>query len=189
MFTFYHERWTEWWPKWNCVRRSYRNIWFGTPKSLHVRWEIFQWHGRKFGLCKCDINAILQDKSRNFWFATNQYGVTTFDMMKHLVKNYSKEDGLSFSVQCIFEDAQGSLLFGERAGGVSRYDFLKDKFVKVDGHGCFSNQIMSIMQDNKGMVLVCKFVFRTLSIWCQFRKNGTFNYNWRTLQWYAYLYL
>lgn len=130
------------------------NIWFGTPKGACMfDGKSFNDMTEKFGLSKCDINAILQDKNGNFWFATNQYGVATFDMMKHLVKNYSKEDGLgSFSVQCIFEDVQGLLIFGERAGGVSRYDFATDKFVKVDGQGCFSNQIMSIMQDNKGMV-------------------------------------
>jgi ligand-binding sensor domain-containing protein len=56
-------------------------------------------------------------------------------------------------VQCILEDKAGNLWLGERAGGVSRYDSITGKFIKVNG-SCFSNQIMAIVEDNSGSIWI-----------------------------------
>jgi ligand-binding sensor domain-containing protein len=52
----------------------------------------------------------------------------------------------------MLEDEAGNIWCGERAGGVCRFDAASGKFVKVNGDGCFSYQIMDIKEDKAGNI-------------------------------------
>ena len=67
------------------------------------------------------INAIVEDKAGNIWFASNGGGVYRYDGTT--LTNLSEKDGLCNNfVETILEDRAGNLWFGTRYGGLCKYD-------------------------------------------------------------------
>jgi ligand-binding sensor domain-containing protein len=129
------------------------NLWFSTEHGVCVyNGTSFTDVSAKAGLCKFDINNIIQDRHGEFWICTNSWGVSRYNPITGAVANYTKEQGLgSNAVQCILEDKEGNIWVGERAGGVSRFDSSFDRFYIVS-KSCFSSQIMGIIEDHTGKI-------------------------------------
>lgn len=67
-----------------------------------------------------NIRCILQDRTGNFWFATDGEGVCRYDGTSFTY--FTRKDGLSSNfVRSIQEDRRGNIWFGTR-DGVCRYD-------------------------------------------------------------------
>jgi ligand-binding sensor domain-containing protein len=129
-------------------------LWFSTEHGIcRYDGKSFTDFTKKEGSCPFDAGLLLEDRNGNFWFSTNGYGVCRYNPATGVFTNFTKEQGLgSNTVQCALEDKAGNLWFGERAGGVSRYDSTSGRFSKVNGEGCFSDQIMSIIEDKMGNI-------------------------------------
>jgi len=102
------------------------------------------------------VTSILQDKTGNFWFVTESYGVYLYDG-KSFTVFLSNE-----TLQCISEDKTGNILVGSwQGGGVYRYD--GKTFVKFNG---FSD----------GMIF-CMFRDKADNVWVGTRNSGIDRYD------------
>ncbi len=130
------------------------NLWFSTENGVcRYDGKSFTNISAKEGLDKFNINCILEDRTGNIWIGSDGWGVCRYNPVSGAVTTFTKEHGLgSNAVQCILEDKTGNLWFGERAGGVCRYDSTSGRFIKVDGEGCFSSQMMNIKEDKAGNI-------------------------------------
>jgi ligand-binding sensor domain-containing protein/signal transduction histidine kinase len=153
------------------------NLWFGTQdgvcryngnseviangkknkQSVSIAFTHFT---EKEGLSNNLVNAILQDKSGNIWFGTDD-GVNKFDGKSFT--NYTKTEGLSYNkVMSIVQDYNGNLWLGTYDGGVSKYN--GNSFAHyTEKEGLSDKRVWSILQDKNGNLWfgtengVCKF--------------------------------
>jgi ligand-binding sensor domain-containing protein len=130
------------------------NIWFSTDKGVcRYNGKLFTNITTKGGPYNMNVWGIAEDNIGNLWFGTQYNGVFRYNPSSDVFTNFTTEQGLSSNaVQCILKDKAGNLWFGERAGGVCRYDTASSRFAKVDGDGCFSDQIMGIVEDKTGNI-------------------------------------
>jgi ligand-binding sensor domain-containing protein len=98
------------------------------------------------------INAIIQDKAGNVWFASNGGGVYRYD--GKTLSNLSEKEGLCNNfVQTMVEDRACKVWFGTRYGGLCTYDGkVFRKFNKDEGPK--SDHIWTIYQDRSGVIWV-----------------------------------
>lgn len=106
------------------------------------------------------VNSIYQDQAGNIWFGTNGLGVYRYDGTSlpdgsPRLTNFSEKDGLCNNfVQCIVQDNskgehKGSMWFGTRFGGMSRFD--GTKFTNfTTNEGLSNNFVWTFLQDNSG---------------------------------------
>ncbi|MCC7503247.1 MAG: hypothetical protein IT229_12000 [Flavobacteriales bacterium] len=134
------------------------SIWIGTEEGVS------RFDGRKFtsfpipaaDLSKFpyykyprQINAILQDKAGNIWFASNGGGVYTYD--GKTLTNLSEQDGLCNNfVQSMLEDRAGKIWFGTRYGGLCNYN--GKAFTSFTRNELNSDHIWTLLQDRSGAV-------------------------------------
>ena len=103
-----------------------------------------------------DIN---DDKFGNVWIATN-YGLNRYDIKTGEIKFflYDADDPLGVSSNTfikIFKDSKGDLWLGTTCGGLSRYDYVTEKFIHyTKENGLLSNNVTGIAEDKKGNILV-----------------------------------
>ncbi len=97
------------------------------------------------------VHAIVEDKSRNVWAATNR-GIMRFNDYK-LTAFYSIKDGLPNEfMNVIFEDSKGRIWFGG-FGGLSE---LRDGKIKnyTSNEGLVGNYVRSIYEDKEGVLWI-----------------------------------
>ncbi len=96
------------------------------------------------------INAIIQDKAGNIWFASNGGGAYRYD--GKTLTNLSEKEGLCNNfVQSILEVRAGKVWFGTRYGGLCTYDGkVFTKFNKDEG--LRSDHIWTMYQDRSGVI-------------------------------------
>ena len=98
------------------------------------------------GLAYPMVDAILEDRSGDFWFGTPR-GLSRCD--GEWFVTFTTEDGLADNyVRAILEDSSGNLWLGTR-GGVSRYD--GEEFVSFTTEdGLAGNYVRSCLEDRSG---------------------------------------
>lgn len=95
------------------------------------------------------INAMIQDKAGNIWFASNGGGAYRFD--GKTLTNLSEKDGLCNNfVQSILEDRAGNIWFGTRYGGLCVYD--GKRFKTFPWNELNSDHIWTLLQDQAGLI-------------------------------------
>ena len=103
-----------------------------------------------------DIN---DDKFGNIWIATN-YGLNRYNVKTGEIKIflYDADYPLGISNNTfveIFKDSKGDLWLGTTCGGLSRYDYITEKFVHYSKeNGLQSNNVTGIAEDKEGNILV-----------------------------------
>lgn len=96
-------------------------------------------------LGKKSVQSIFQDKTGNFWFVTETYGVYLYDG-KSFTVFLSNE-----TLQCISEDKTGNILVGSwQGGGVYRYD--GKAFIHFNGF--HDGMIFCMLKDKVGNIWV-----------------------------------
>ncbi len=97
------------------------------------------------------INAIIQDKAGNIWFASNGGGAYRYDG-KTLI-NLSQKEGLCDNfVQTIMEDRSGDLWFGTRHGGLCKYD--GSTFMTYGRNELKGDDVWTLYQDSGGIIWI-----------------------------------
>ena len=128
------------------------------------------------------INAIIQDKAGNIWFASNGGGVYKYDPSTALrtggstLTNLSEKDGLCNNfVQAIMEDRAGNLWFGTRYGGLCKYD--GTTFTTYTAKDLKGDHVWALYQDSAGLMWIavatsglCSFDGTTFT--CYGEKDG-----------------
>jgi signal transduction histidine kinase/ligand-binding sensor domain-containing protein len=109
------------------------------------------------GLSQNSVLFIFQD-SRNFlWFGTydgvNRFDGYTFKVFKNDINDTNTISGQRFASVC--EDSSGNLWFGSLDGGLSKYNRLKNTFIryvhnKLNPDGLSSNYIKDLLIDKNG---------------------------------------
>ncbi|BBE20851.1 adenylate cyclase [Aquipluma nitroreducens] len=99
------------------------------------------------GLCNNLVYSILNDKSGNIWFGTNE-GVSKYG--GSLFTHYTRNEGLSNNkVFSILKDKSGNLWFGTFGGGIIRYDG-KSFLNYTEKEGLANDKVFSMFQDKSG---------------------------------------
>ena len=99
------------------------------------------------GLCNNLVYSILNDKSGNIWFGTNE-GVSKYG--GSLFTHYTRNEGLSNNkVFSILKDKSGNLWFGTFGGGITRYDG-KSFLNYTEKEGLANDKVFSMFQDKSG---------------------------------------
>lgn len=97
------------------------------------------------------INAIIQDKAGNIWFASNGGGVYRYD--GKTLTNLSEKDGLCNNfVETILEDRTGNLWFGTRYGGLCKYD--GKSFTAISRKDLKGDHIWTLYQGSDGIIWI-----------------------------------
>ena len=124
------------------------------------------------------INAIIQDKSGNIWFASNGGGVYRYDPSTALrtggstLTNLSEKDGLCNNfVQTILEDRTGNLWFGTISGGICKYD--GKSFTTFTAKELKGDGVWALYQDSSGL------------IWISVTRTGLCSYDGKTFTCYG----
>ncbi|GAB4335456.1 MAG: hypothetical protein Kow0037_15330 [Calditrichia bacterium] len=89
------------------------------------------------GLSQSSINAIVQDSLGFMWFGT-QDGLNRYDGYEITVYHRDPFDSLSLNhnyIRALTVDRLGHLWVGTYGGGVARYDYLKDRFIRLSSKG------------------------------------------------------
>lgn len=95
---------------------------------------------------------MLEDKSGNLWFGTNNGGVTKYD--GKTFTHFTVKEGLSNNnVRSILEDASGHLWFGTGGGGVNKFDGKTFTHYTVK-EGLSDDFVESLMEDRSGNIWV-----------------------------------
>ncbi|MBI2722422.1 MAG: SpoIIE family protein phosphatase [Bacteroidetes bacterium] len=103
----------------------------------------------KEGLSNNFVYSILEDKTGNLWFGTDD-GVCRYDGKSFT--NFTEKEGLSNNVvYSILEDKTGNLWFGTNGGGVCRYDG-KSFTNFTEKEGLSNNAVLNMMQDAEGNI-------------------------------------
>ncbi len=97
------------------------------------------------------INSIIQDKSKNIWFATNGGGAYRYD--GKTLTNFTTKEGLCDNfVQTILEDRSGGLWFGTLHGGMCKYD--DQTFSSFGREQLKGDDVNGLYQDSNGTIWI-----------------------------------
>lgn len=142
---------------WNMMEDKAGNIWFATngggaycyntSKTIGIGSKTLTNISKKDGLGSNFLNAILQDRSRNIWFATQHKGVSRFD--GKTLTHFTDNEGLvGNEVYTMYEDKAGNIWFSTW-GSVSRFNGTTfTTFTTTDGlTNCC---VQSIFEDTSG---------------------------------------
>ena len=148
----------------NIFQDSQGSFWFGTGRGISKLSLIedesngklaSQSHGifthitEDDGLCNNLVYSILNDKSGNLWFGTNE-GVSKYGgiLFTHFTRNEGLNNNKVFS---ILKDKTGNLWFGTFGGGITRYDG-KSFANYTEKEGLANDKVFSIFQDKSGNI-------------------------------------
>jgi len=141
---------------------SHGSFWFGTGRGISKltfnvsesneklnssNHGVFTHITENEGLCNNLVYSILNDKSGNLWFGTNE-GVSKYG--GNLFTHYTRNEGLNNNkVFSILKDKSGNLWFGTFGGGITRYDG-KSFSNYTEKEGLANNKVFSMFQDKNG---------------------------------------
>ncbi|KAA6330868.1 Sensor histidine kinase TodS [termite gut metagenome] len=118
--------------------------------------EAIAWRFDRFtqedGLSNNQVHCIFQDSQGWMWFGTT-YGLNRFDGRNFKIFKNDASDTLSLStnlVRDIFEDSRGMLWVGLEYGGLCRYDWNKEVFLRYREREIVSSSVNHITEDNDG---------------------------------------
>ena len=134
---------------------SQHQLWTGTPQGLYkvTQDSITHWTTSD-GLINNRVRSICEDTYHNIWVGTKK-GVSIFNGKSFL--NLSIENGLSNErIRCIQNDNFDNMWLGTYFGGIMRFNY-KDFVAFTPKEGLISNQILSIIEDEKGDIVVGSF--------------------------------
>ena len=113
-------------------------------------------------LSDSNLRALLEDHAGIIWIGTRDQGVCTFDPRTKKFKRYPYiiNDNTQVShdklddrtVDCIYEDRNGTVWVGTDEGGLNHLDRKRDVFISSFKPQEGLNCVTSINQDNKGML-------------------------------------
>jgi ligand-binding sensor domain-containing protein len=120
-------------------------LWIGTEDGICT------YDGTRFSsfgaLTKQTINAILQDASRQFWFATGSNGLYKYDGT--VLRQITTKNGLtSNNVHCLYQDKKGTLWIGTAKGVVNTKGQRFNFYTKADGLS--GDNVYGITEDHVG---------------------------------------
>lgn len=128
------------------------NLWFSIIGEGAYRYDgkSFTNFTTKNGLCSNHVSAIIQDKSGNILFGTEN-GICKYD--GNTFTKYPVPDTLS--ITCMLEDKDGNLWFGTMGKGIYRYNGATlDNFLNNNDHtfnlGTTNQLILDMLQDKNG---------------------------------------
>ena len=147
------------------------NMWFTTLTQGVYKYDgrIFINFTTKDGLCSDKVNAAIEDKDGQLWFATDK-GLcrydgevfTNFPLPKEEIPSVSPETGLpsrvTEEVLWLILDRRGDFWLGTLAGGAYHFDgttytsYLKFKGRIHPTDSVYNNVIQSIVEDNDGNI-------------------------------------
>lgn len=144
--------------KWHAQSSEIRVIFQNIDNSI--------WAGTRFGLARFDgqafetfnigidlsqqtINTIRQDRQKNIWLGTRDYGVYRLSI-DNKIEHYDMNDGLpDNSVNSIFQDNENNMWFGTYGGGLARLSTSNVLNWKAQ-NGMPNPNVYAIADDKKG---------------------------------------
>jgi len=154
------------------IRDSNGNIWVTCYVSGVSRFDGSKWNGFtvKNGLCSNDTIALAADKKGGVWVSA-YWGVSYFDGQQWTsysnvstdawvvggenpmkdCRNLTHVDVELGAVDVIFVDSRGDVWFGDRSGGVSRFDGKNWRMFTVED-GMAEGGITAIIEDKNGCI-------------------------------------
>lgn len=139
----------------NLFLDSKNNLWIGTQGGLskYEDGKITNWD-TEHGLINNRVRTINEDFYGNIWIGTKT-GVSIFDGDQFL--NLSVKNGLSNErIRCIQSDNFDNIWLGTYFGGIMRFNY-KDFIAYTPKEGLISNQILTIIEDEKGDIIIGSF--------------------------------
>ncbi|MBL7046636.1 MAG: PAS domain S-box protein [Candidatus Marinimicrobia bacterium] len=113
------------------------------------------------GLSQNTVVCIDQDNQGFMWFGT-QDGLNKYDGYNFTIYKYNPENPNSLSnnyIRTIYKDQMGTLWIGTRAGGLNRFDPVKESFTRFthqinDPHSLSNNDVRAIFEDRTGTLWI-----------------------------------
>jgi ligand-binding sensor domain-containing protein/serine phosphatase RsbU (regulator of sigma subunit) len=139
----------------NLFLDKQNNLWVGTQNGVSkIRdGEITSWT-TKDGLINDRVRSINQDVRGNIWIGTKT-GISVFDGTYFL--NLTITNGLSNErIRCVQTDNFDNIWLGTYFGGIMRFNY-KDFIAYTPKDGLISNQILTIIEDEKGDIIIGSF--------------------------------
>lgn len=139
----------------NLFLDSKNKLWIGTQKglSMYDGTDIKNWTIED-GLINNRVRSISEDVYGKIWIGTKT-GVSIFDGDYFL--NLSIENGLSNErIRCIQSDNFDNIWLGTYFGGIMRFNY-KDFIAYTPKEGLISNQILTIIEDEKNDIIIGSF--------------------------------
>lgn len=134
---------------WKLYEDKEGNIWIGTLNKgvAQFNGKTLKFFTSKNGLASDIVRDIVQDRTGNYWFAT-ETGLNYYDGKKFLT--LTTKNGLSNNnIRTLFEDLEGDIWIGTWGEGIDQ--FLGFTFVHYSSQdGLSSDLVMSILEDNQG---------------------------------------
>jgi len=121
----------------------------------------FEHIGTNLGLSQSNVICIYQDSRGFLWFGTRD-GLNKYDGYKFIVYKYDISDTTSLShntVQDITEDQDGNLWIATWGGGLNKFDWRKEKFIRQNFSlknfsGIHKDYINKVFWDNEGKLWI-----------------------------------
>ena len=115
----------------------------------------------KQGLSQNGVDCIIQDNKGFMWFGT-QDGLNKYDGYDFTIYKHNPEDPNSLSnnyVRTIYEDQTGTLWIGTRAGGLNKFNSVKESFTSYTHHedspnSLNHNDVRAIYEDRVGTLWI-----------------------------------
>ncbi len=130
-------------------------IWFGTLNGI----MIFDGK-RKFTITTKDslpnniVQDIIEDKSNNYWIATQGGGLSKYNGKEFI--NYTTENGLGSNIiLTLLEDNHGNIWIGTYENGLCKFNGKSFEVFKYDNLG--SNSIKNIFEDSKKRIWIVTY--------------------------------
>ncbi len=110
------------------------------------------------GLSSNKVYSTIRDDRGYIWIATAG-GLNRYDSRNFLVYRADLNGLQSNQIKELYNDSKGYLWIGTDGGGLTRYDYRKDKFKTFkheagDSTTLIQNQILSLLEDSKGRLWV-----------------------------------
>ncbi len=113
------------------------------------------------GLSESVVLSIVQDKRGYLWFGTG-YGLNRYNGYDLTIFTNNPADTSSISdniIQCMYVDKKNNLWIGTDKGGLNRYDYETEKFIRITNYinnskSILSRCITSICEDIKGKLWI-----------------------------------
>jgi signal transduction histidine kinase/ligand-binding sensor domain-containing protein/DNA-binding NarL/FixJ family response regulator len=112
----------------------------------------------QMGFNRTDIQCLFQDSKGFLWISSVDW-LIRFDGKKQKLFEYSTTDIKSIGanpVKCILEDKSGVLWFGTFGGGLNKYDYSEENFIRYthnnqNSSSISSNDVFAIYEDSYGI--------------------------------------